>query len=136
MPPHDKWPVPAPPFRSGGRGGGNRPSLCLQLIGPWGKSTYLSGIYSSKRELPFIFAPYPKNTVMAKNFVQELQWRGMLHDVMPGAEEHLTEGVRSDYVGIEPTADSLPIGHLVGVMMLKHFQLAGHKPYALIGGAT
>jgi len=73
---------------------------------------------------------------MAKNFVQELQWRGMLHDVMPGAEEHLMEGVRSAYVGIDPTADSLHIGHLVGVMMLKHFQLAGHKPYALIGGAT
>ena len=59
-----------------------------------------------------------------------------MHDVMPGAEEHLMEGVRSAYVGIDPTADSLHIGHLVGVMMLKHFQLAGHKPYALIGGAT
>ncbi|SDQ08113.1 tyrosine--tRNA ligase [Flagellimonas zhangzhouensis] len=73
---------------------------------------------------------------MAKNFVEELQWRGMVHDVMPGAEEHLLEGMRSAYVGIDPTADSLHIGHLVGVMMLKHFQLAGHKPFALVGGAT
>ncbi|MCK0161498.1 tyrosine--tRNA ligase [Allomuricauda sp. F6463D] len=73
---------------------------------------------------------------MTKNFVQELQWRGMVHDVMPGAEEHLMEEMRSAYVGIDPTADSLHIGHLVGVMMLKHFQLAGHKPYALVGGAT
>ncbi|MGB2761092.1 MULTISPECIES: tyrosine--tRNA ligase [Maribacter] len=70
------------------------------------------------------------------NFVKELQWRGMLHDAMPGTEEHLLEGMQSAYVGIDPTADSLHIGHLVGVMMLRHFQLAGHKPYALIGGAT
>lgn len=73
---------------------------------------------------------------MAKNFVAELKWRGMLHDVMPETEEHLLKGMQSAYVGIDPTADSLHIGHLVGVMMLKHFQLAGHKPYALIGGAT
>lgn len=73
---------------------------------------------------------------MAKNFVEELTWRGMVHDVMPGAEEHLMEEMRSAYVGIDPTADSLHIGHLVGVMMLKHFQLAGHKPFALVGGAT
>ncbi|GLU43550.1 tyrosine--tRNA ligase [Allomuricauda sp. NBRC 101325] len=73
---------------------------------------------------------------MAKNFVEELTWRGMVHDVMPGAEEHLLEGMRSAYVGIDPTADSLHIGHLVGVMMLKHFQLSGHKPFALVGGAT
>ncbi|SIP94409.1 tyrosine--tRNA ligase [Maribacter ulvicola] len=70
------------------------------------------------------------------NFVKELEWRGMLHDAMPGTEEHLLEGMQSAYVGIDPTADSLHIGHLVGVMMLRHFQLAGHKPYALIGGAT
>ncbi|WP_430429225.1 tyrosine--tRNA ligase [Maribacter litoralis] len=70
------------------------------------------------------------------NFVKELQWRGMLHDTMPGTEEHLLEGMQSAYLGIDPTADSLHIGHLVGVMMLRHFQLAGHKPYALIGGAT
>jgi tyrosyl-tRNA synthetase len=77
-----------------------------------------------------------KKSTMEKNFVQELQWRGMIHDVMPGAEEHLMEAMRAAYVGIDPTADSLHIGHLVGVMMLKHFQLAGHKPYALVGGAT
>ena len=73
---------------------------------------------------------------MATNFVKELQWRGMLHDAMPGTENYLLEGMQSAYVGIDPTADSLHIGHLVGVMMLRHFQLAGHKPYALIGGAT
>ena len=73
---------------------------------------------------------------MAKKFVKELQWRGMLHDVMPGTEEHLQEGMRSAYLGFDPTADSLHIGHLVGVMMLRHFQSAGHKPLALIGGAT
>ncbi len=71
-----------------------------------------------------------------KNFVQELEWRGMLNDVMPGTEEHLLEAMRTAYVGIDPTADSLHIGHLVSVMMLRHFQLAGHKPMALIGGAT
>ncbi|MDT0690710.1 tyrosine--tRNA ligase [Salegentibacter sp. F188] len=73
---------------------------------------------------------------MNKNFVEELTWRGMLHDAMPGTEEHLIEEMRSAYVGIDPTADSLHIGHLVGVMMLRHFQLCGHKPYALVGGAT
>ncbi len=73
---------------------------------------------------------------MISNFVEELQWRGMLHDIMPGTEEHLLSGMQSAYVGIDPTADSLHIGHLVGVMMLRHFQLAGHRPLALIGGAT
>ncbi|SHF95314.1 tyrosyl-tRNA synthetase [Flavobacterium segetis] len=71
-----------------------------------------------------------------KNFIEEVTWRGMLHDVMPGTEEHLMEQMRVAYVGIDPTADSLHIGHLVGVMMLKHFQLSGHKPLALVGGAT
>lgn len=71
-----------------------------------------------------------------KNFIEEVTWRGMLHDVMPGTEEHLLEQMRVAYVGIDPTADSLHIGHLVGVMMLKHFQLSGHKPLALVGGAT
>ena len=71
-----------------------------------------------------------------KNFIEEITWRGMLHDVMPGTEEHLNEQMRVAYVGIDPTADSLHIGHLVGVMLLKHFQLCGHKPLALIGGAT
>ena len=71
-----------------------------------------------------------------KNFIEEVTWRGMLHDVMPGTEEHLMEQMRVAYVGIDPTADSLHIGHLVGVMLLKHFQIAGHKPLALVGGAT
>ncbi|MEI7523878.1 MAG: tyrosine--tRNA ligase [Mariniphaga sp.] len=70
------------------------------------------------------------------NFVEELTWRGMIHDMMPGLEEQLKKEVTSAYVGIDPTADSLHIGHLVGVMMLKHFQLAGHKPIVLVGGAT
>lgn len=73
---------------------------------------------------------------MVSNFVEELKWRGMLHDAMPGTEEHLLSGMQAAYVGIDPTADSLHIGHLVSVMMLRHFQLAGHKPYALLGGAT
>ncbi|MFW5832192.1 MAG: tyrosine--tRNA ligase [Prolixibacteraceae bacterium] len=70
------------------------------------------------------------------NFVEDLKWRGMLHDVTPGTAEQLEKEITSAYVGIDPTADSLHIGHLVGVMMLKHFQLAGHRPIALIGGAT
>ncbi len=70
------------------------------------------------------------------NFTQELEWRGMVHDIMPGTEEELAKGMVSAYVGIDPTADSLHIGHLVSVMMLKHLQIAGHKPLALIGGAT
>ena len=71
-----------------------------------------------------------------KNFIEEVTWRGMLHDVMPGTEQHLMEQMRAAYVGIDPTADSLHIGHLVGVMLLKHFQISGHKPFALVGGAT
>ncbi len=70
------------------------------------------------------------------NFVDELQWRGMIHDIMPGTKEQLEKEMTVAYVGIDPTADSLHIGHLVGVMMLKHFQIAGHKPIALVGGAT
>ena len=70
------------------------------------------------------------------NFVEELKWRGMLHDAMPGTEEQLQKEMTLAYVGIDPTADSLHIGHLVGVMMLKHLQLCGHKPIALLGGAT
>lgn len=70
------------------------------------------------------------------NFIEELQWRGMIHDMMPGIEEQLAKELTSAYVGIDPTADSLHIGHLVGVMMLKHFQVAGHKPIVLVGGAT
>ncbi|MGD0342370.1 MAG: tyrosine--tRNA ligase [Bacteroidales bacterium] len=70
------------------------------------------------------------------NFVEELRWRGMIHDIMPGTEELLKNEFTSAYVGIDPTADSLHIGHLVGVMMLKHFQLSGNRPIALVGGAT
>jgi len=70
------------------------------------------------------------------NFVEELKWRGMIHDIMPGTEERLQKGMASAYIGFDPTADSLHIGHLVGVMMLKHFQRAGHRPIALVGGAT
>lgn len=73
---------------------------------------------------------------MNKDFIKEVTWRGMIHDVMPGTQEHLNEKIRAAYVGIDPTADSLHVGHLVGVMLLKHFQLSGHKPVALIGGAT
>ena len=71
-----------------------------------------------------------------KNFIEELRWRGMIQDIMPETEQHLMEGLRAAYVGIDPTANSLHIGHLVGVMMLRHFQNCGHKPYALVGGAT
>lgn len=70
------------------------------------------------------------------NFVDEVTWRGMIHDVMPGTKELLEKEMTTAYLGIDPTADSLHIGHLVGVMMLKHFQGCGHKPIALIGGAT
>ena len=71
-----------------------------------------------------------------KNFVEELKWRGMIHDIMPGTEEELMKGPSAAYVGIDPTGDSLHIGHLVSIMILKHFQACGHKPYALVGGAT
>jgi tyrosyl-tRNA synthetase len=70
------------------------------------------------------------------NFIEELQWRGMIHTMMPGTEEQLAKEMTAAYVGIDPTADSLHIGHLVSVMMLRHFQRAGHKPIALVGGAT
>jgi len=73
---------------------------------------------------------------MIKNFVEELTWRGMIHDTMPGAEEHLMESMRSAYVGFDPTADSLHIGNLVPIMLLAHYQRCGHKPVALVGGAT
>lgn len=70
------------------------------------------------------------------DFVNELKWRGMLHDIMPGTEDLLKNDTVTAYVGIDPTADSLHVGHLVSVMMLKHLQQAGHKPLALVGGAT
>ncbi len=70
------------------------------------------------------------------NFIEELNWRGMIHTIMPGTDEQLAKEMTAAYVGIDPTADSLHIGHLVSVMMLRHFQRAGHKPIALVGGAT
>lgn len=70
------------------------------------------------------------------NFIQEIKWRGMLHDIIPGTEDILAGGMVSAYLGIDPTADSLHIGHLCGIMMLRHFQLCGHKPIVIIGGAT
>jgi tyrosyl-tRNA synthetase len=70
------------------------------------------------------------------SFIEELRWRGMLQDMTPEIEEHLQRGMASAYLGFDPTADSLHIGHLVGVMTLLHFQRAGHKPFALVGGAT
>ena len=74
--------------------------------------------------------------VYTMNFIEELRWRGMIHDLMPGTEEQLQKEMTSAYIGFDPTADSLHIGHLVSVMILKHFQRAGHCPIALIGGAT
>ena len=73
---------------------------------------------------------------MNTNLVEELRWRGMIHDIMPGTEEQLNKEVTTAYVGIDPTADSLHIGHLVSIMLLKHLQMAGHKPLAVVGGAT
>jgi tyrosyl-tRNA synthetase len=73
---------------------------------------------------------------MPKNFIEELTWRGMIHDIMPGTEEALMKKVSSGYIGFDPTADSLHIGSLVQIMILVHFQQSGHKPFALVGGAT
>lgn len=70
------------------------------------------------------------------NFVEELRWRGMLHDIMPGTEDELNKKMTSGYIGFDPTADSLHVGHLTQIMTLIHFQRAGHKPVALVGGAT
>lgn len=70
------------------------------------------------------------------NFVEELRWRGMLHDIMPGTEDELNSQMTSGYIGFDPTADSLHVGHLTQIMTLIHFQRAGHKPFALVGGAT
>jgi len=73
---------------------------------------------------------------MPLNFIEELRWRGMLHDMIPGLEEHLQKELTTAYIGFDPTAPSLHIGNLAAIMLLKHFQLAGHKPIALVGGAT
>ena len=73
---------------------------------------------------------------MPKNFINELRWRGMLQDIIPGCEEKLLEKSTCGYIGFDPTADSLHIGSLVQILILMHFQKAGHKPIVLIGGAT
>ena len=73
---------------------------------------------------------------MSKNFIEELRWRGMIHDITPGTEEQLMKEMTSGYIGFDPTADSLHIGHLVQIMTLVQFQRSGHKPFALVGGAT
>ena len=70
------------------------------------------------------------------NFVEELRWRRMIHDVMPGTEEQLEKEMTAGYIGFDPTADSLHIGSLVQIMILVHFQRCGHKPYALVGGGN
>jgi len=91
---------------------------------------------SPKRLLsdPLYYICNSKKTIM--NFVEELKWRGMIHDIMPGTEELLNKEKTSGYIGFDPTADSLHIGHMVQVMLLMHFQRAGHTPIALVGGAT
>ena len=73
---------------------------------------------------------------MIQNFVEELRWRGMIHDIMPGTEEQFLKEVTGAYVGFDPTADSLHIGNLATIMLLVHLQKSGHKPFALVGGAT
>jgi tyrosyl-tRNA synthetase len=82
------------------------------------------------------FLSLRKNFECMKNFVEELRWRGMLHDIMPGTEDQLNKELTAGYIGFDPTADSLHIGHLTQIMTLLHFQRAGHKPFALVGGAT
>jgi len=69
-------------------------------------------------------------------FIEELRWRGMIHDIMPGTEEQLAKEMTAGYIGFDPTADSLHIGNLLPIMLLVHFQRKGHKPFALVGGAT
>ena len=73
---------------------------------------------------------------MANAFVEELRWRGMVHDIMPGTEEQLDKEMTTAYIGFDPTSDSLHIGSLVPIILLVHLQKAGHKPVALVGGAT
>ena len=73
---------------------------------------------------------------MTKNLVEELQWRGMIHDIMPGTEEQLQKEMTTAYIGFDPTSDSLHIGSLVPIILLVHIEKAGHKPIALVGGAT
>jgi tyrosyl-tRNA synthetase len=84
----------------------------------------------------FLYLHAKLSLMVTKNFVEELKWRGMIHDLMPGTEEQLLKESTSGYIGFDPTADSLHIGHLAQIMTLLNFQQAGHKPYALVGGAT
>src|SRR3990170_276013 len=91
--------------------------------------------YQILRALSASFLSLPQIMSM-KNFVEELRWRGMLHDIMPGTEDQLNKEATGGYIGFDPTADSLHIGHLTQIMTLLHFQQAGHKPFALVGGAT
>ena len=72
----------------------------------------------------------------SNNFIDEVKWRGMIHDIMPGFKDFLKNNMRSAYIGFDPTSDSLHIGHLVPIMLLAHFQKSGHRPIALVGGAT
>ena len=73
---------------------------------------------------------------MPTNFIEELKWRGMVQDIMPGTEELLIKEMTTGYVGFDPTSDSLHVGNLLPIMLLKHMQIAGHRPIALVGGAT
>ena len=86
--------------------------------------------------LPDIFAAIHIDMSLVRDHVEELRWRGLLHDSMPGTREFLNQGPASGYIGFDPTADSLHVGNLVQIMMLTHFQQSGHKPIALVGGAT
>jgi tyrosyl-tRNA synthetase len=89
--------------------------------------------YSAIFAIPITIGTKIEHTM---NFVEELRWRGMLHDIMPGTEELLNKGMASGYIGFDPTADSLHVGSLAQIMTMIHFQRAGHKPFALVGGAT
>jgi tyrosyl-tRNA synthetase len=90
----------------------------------------------SKNFFASVFLSLPEKYKRMTNFVEELRWRGMLHDIMPNTEDKLNEGMSAGYIGFDPTADSLHVGHLTQIMTLIHFQRAGHKPFALVGGAT
>jgi tyrosyl-tRNA synthetase len=94
-----------------------------------------SGKFETTRKFPS-FSIFAAHEETMKNFVEELRWRGMLHDITPGAEEQLLKEPTAGYIGFDPTADSLHIGHLAQIMTLLHFQVAGHRPLALVGGAT
>jgi tyrosyl-tRNA synthetase len=113
----------------------------LQCSGDSGDALYDATQLEYLLSMPNIFYLWglltsPNMETLTMNFVEELKWRGMIHDIMPGTEELLQKEMTSAYVGIDPTADSLHIGHLVSVMMLKHFQASGHRPIVLVGGAT